>query len=73
MRSAGLALLTMVLAGEAHGQTKSSLSCGTLKAESSRTSPATQWTIAGPSGKTTESGVLRNGPRFECLDGVVLV
>ena len=63
----------MVLAGQANGQTKSSLTCGTLKAESSRTSPATQWTIAGPSGKTTESGVLRNGPRFECLDGVVLV
>lgn len=66
-------MLTMVLAGMARGQTTNSLTCGTLKAESSRTSSATQWTIAGPSGKTTESGVLRNGPRFECLDGVVLV
>jgi hypothetical protein len=32
-----------------------------------------QWTIAGPSGKTTETGVLRSGPRFECLDGTVLI
>jgi hypothetical protein len=41
--------------------------------ESSRTASATQWTISGPSGKTTETGVLRSGPRFECLDGAVLV
>jgi len=68
----------MVLAGQAHGQTAGSpptaaLTCGTLKAESSRTSATTQWTIAGPSGKTTETGVLRSGPRFECIDGAILV
>lgn len=71
-------MLTMVLAGQAHGQTASNpattaLACGTLKAESSRTSSTTQWTIAGPSGKTTETGVLRSGPRFECIDGAILV
>ena len=62
----------MVLAGQAHGQTTNALTCGPLKAESSRTSSATQWTISGPSGKTTETGVLRSGPRFECLDGAIL-
>jgi len=61
----------VVVAAPALGQT--SLTCGPLKAESSRTSAASQWTIAGPSGKTTESGVLRNGPRFECVDGAILV
>ena len=50
-----------------------SLTCGALKAESSRTSSASQWTISGPSGKTTESGVLRSGPRFECIDGAILI
>jgi hypothetical protein len=66
-------LLTVVLAGQAQGQTTNALTCGTLKGESSRTASATQWTISGPSGKTTETGVLRSGPRFECLDGAVLV
>jgi hypothetical protein len=63
----------MALAGQAHGQTMDTLTCGTLKAESSRTSQTSQWTIAGSSGKTTESGILRSGPRFECIDGSVLV
>ena len=66
-------MLAMVLAAQAHGQTTNALTCGTLKAESSRASSATQWTIATPAGKTTESGALRSGPRFECLDGAVLV
>ena len=66
-------LLTVVLAGQAQGQTTNALTCGALKGESSRTASATQWTISGPSGKTTEAGVLRSGPRFECLDGAVLV
>jgi hypothetical protein len=38
-----------------------------------RTGAGTQWTIEGPTGKTTENGALRSGPRFECLDGKVLV
>lgn len=78
MKKVGLLLLTTILAGQAHGQTASSpaapaLTCGTLKGESSRTSSTSQWTISGPSGKTTETGVLRSGPRFECLSGAILV
>ena len=78
MRRAGLLLLTAVLAGPAHGQavsaqTANALTCGSLKAESSRTSSTSQWTISGPSGKTTETGILRSGPRFECIDGAILV
>jgi hypothetical protein len=71
-------LLTVVLAAQAHGQTASgpatsALTCGTLKGEASRTASTSQWTISGPSGKTTETGVLRSGPRFECIDGAILV
>ena len=63
----------MIFAGQAHGQTTNGLTCGALKGESSRTAAASQWTISGPSGKTTETGVLRSGPRFECIDGAILV
>ena len=83
MRRVGLLLLTAILAGPAYGQTKSgqtasaqtasALTCGVLKAETARTSSTSQWTISGPSGKTTETGVLRSGPRFECIDGAILV
>src|SRR5471032_964890 len=78
MRMSSLLLLTAVLAGPAHGQTAnaqtaSTLACGSLMAESSRTSSTSRWTISGPSGKTTETGVLRSGPRFECIDGAILV
>ncbi len=55
------------------GQTASALACGVLKAETSRTSSSSQWTISGPSGKTTETGVLRSGPRFECVEGAILI
>jgi len=78
MRRLGLLLLTALLAGPAYSQTKgnetpSSLTCGVLKAESSRTASTSQWTISGPSGKNTETGVLRSGPRFECIEGAILV
>jgi len=78
VKRTGLLLLTVVLAGQAHGQAMSgpitnALTCGTLKAESSRTSSISHWTISGASGKTTETGVLRNGPRFECIDGAILI
>lgn len=73
MRRVGLLLLTAaIFAGPAYGQTKSELSCGTLKAESWKTAATTHWTIAGPSEKTTETGVLKSGPRFECIEGAVL-
>ena len=83
MRRVGLLLLTAFLAGPAYGQNKSgptasaqtasALTCGVLKAESSRTASTSQWTISGPSGKAAETGVLRSGPRFECIDGAVLI
>ena len=78
MKRTGLLLLMTALAGQAQGQTASgpataALTCGTLKGESSRTASTSQWTISGPSGKTTETGVLRSGPRFECIDGAILV
>src|SRR5262245_46538569 len=74
MKSAGLVVLTMILAGEAYAQVPNptALTCGPLKAESSKTSATSQWTISGPAGKTTETGTLRSGPRFECIDGAVL-
>jgi hypothetical protein len=78
MKRAGLLPLMAVLAAPAFGQSMGSqnttaLACGSLKAEASRTSSATQWTITGPAGKTTETGVLKSGPRFECIDGAILI
>ena len=83
MRRVGLLLLAAILAGPAYGQTKSgqtangqtagALTCGVLKAESSRDASTSRWTVSGPSGKTTETGVLRSGPRFECIEGAILV
>lgn len=73
MRRVCLLLLTAIFAGPAHGQTASALACGVLKAETWKTASTSQWTVSGPSEKITETGVLRSGPRFECLDGAVLV
>lgn len=83
MRAAVLLLVTAFIATSAHAQTTggkpaaaplpSALTCGTLKAETSKTGAASSWTISSPAEKTTESGVLRSGPRFECIDGAVLV
>src|SRR4026209_1512963 len=78
MKRVSVLLLSMVVAGEAYGQAANvpattALTCGTLKGESSRTASTSQWTISGPSGKTTETGVLRSGPRFECISGAILV
>ena len=72
MRSVGLLLLTAVLAAPAYGQTRSETSCGVLKAESWKTAATSHWTISGPSEKTTETGVLKSGPRFECIEDAVL-
>lgn len=74
MRHVGLLLLlTAILAVPVHGQTTSGLSCGVLKAEADKTASTSRWTISGPSEKITETGVLRSGPRFECLEGTILV
>ena len=61
-----------MLAGPAYGQSPSFLTCGTFKAESTRTGPSTRWTITRGAEKSTESGVLKSGPRFECIAGEVL-
>jgi hypothetical protein len=73
-----LLLLMAGLAGPAHGQsvdsqTPNALTCGSMKAESKRTAANWQWTISGPAWKTTETGVLKSGPRFECIDSAILV
>lgn len=49
------------------------VACGPLRGSATRNGAGTQWTIDGPAGKTIENGALRSGPRFECLDGKVLV
>ena len=76
-----LSLSALLFAAPAHAQTASkpasppppsSLACGVLKAESSKTGSLSTWTVSSPSGKSTETGVLKSGPRFECLDGAVL-
>lgn len=70
MKRTGLLLLMAVLSGAAHGQT---LTCGALKAEASRTASTSRWTVSGPAGGTTETGVLKSGPHFECVESAVLV
>lgn len=79
--SSWLPLTALFLAGPVYAQTAgkpssppaaSSLACGVLKAESSKTGSASNWTVASPSGKSSESGVLKSGPRFDCIDGAVL-
>jgi hypothetical protein len=77
MNRTGVLLLAMVVAGPAYGQPAAPppnvLACGALKAEASKTGATSQWSIATPAEKTTETGTLRSGPRFECLQGAVLV
>jgi hypothetical protein len=77
-----LPLAALFVAGPAQAQTASkpasphppsSLACGVLKAESSKSGVMSNWTVSGPSGKSTETGVLKGGPRFECIDGAILV
>ena len=80
--SSWLPVTAVLLAGTAQAQTAASkpasppppsnLACGVLKAETSKTGPSSNWTVSGPSGKNTETGVLKSGPRFECIDGAVL-
>lgn len=69
--------LACPLPADAQGQAAApaaaqSLACGALKADSQRKGAATQWTITTPKEATSESAVLRSGPRFECLDGAIL-
>lgn len=79
---AGLPLLLALFALPALGQpagtaaathAASALTCGVLHGQSSGTERGWQWTVSGPAGKITETGLLKGGPRFECIDGAVLV
>jgi len=76
MRAAGLlllALLTGPVQAQTSGGTSTALTCGAMKAEASRTGTRSSWTISSPAEKTTETGSLRSGPQFACLDGAVLI
>jgi hypothetical protein len=66
-------LIATFVSGAALAQTGDSFTCGSFKAESRRDGQLTLWTIARGTEKTTEKGVLRSAPRFECLDNAALV
>ena len=66
------ALCALLLAGPLAAQTKTSFSCGNYSAESWRDKGTTFWTIARAGERNTESGTLRKGPRFECINGGAL-
>jgi hypothetical protein len=77
-RGIGVLLLAAVAAAPAYGQARrgeatSALTCGVLKAESAQDAGTSRWTISGPAGKVTETGTLRAGPRFDCVDDSVLI
>lgn len=69
MRTLAALLLTFA-ALPAYGQ---SFTCGPFKTDTKRTASVTEWTIARGAEKSTESGRLKSGPRFECIEGEVLV
>ncbi len=73
MRLFAGALIATLASGAALGQTRDSFTCGSFKAESWRDGQRTHWTVAHGAERTTEMGVLRSGPRFECLDNAALV
>ena len=66
---AGLAawLLLAFVAGPAWGQ--DAFSCGPFKVEAKKTASGSQWTIARGGEKSSETAVLKSGPRFECVAG----
>ena len=63
-------LLLAFAAGPAYGQ--DAFSCGPFKTETKRTASGTHWTIARGAEKSSETAVLKSGPRFECVAGEVL-
>lgn len=69
--SIGLLMLATI-AGPAYGQTTGPFTCGTFKAESAKTGSTTRWTIQRGTDKSSETGTLRSGPRFGCVEGEVL-
>jgi hypothetical protein len=62
-------LIATLACSPAFAQNRDTFSCGSFKAESWREGQLTQWTVAG----TTEKGVLRSPPRFECLESNTLL
>ena len=70
--SAGVLIATLV-SGAALAQSRDSLTCGSFKSESWRDGSNTYWMVAHGAEKTTEMGVLRSAPRFECLDNAALI
>ena len=62
-------LIATLASSAALAQGRETFTCGSFKAESWREGQVTQWTVAG----TTEKGVLKSAPRFECLDNAALV
>jgi hypothetical protein len=67
------ALIAMLLSSGAFAQTPDSPTCGSFKGESRRDGQLTLWTVTRGAEKTTEKGVLRGAPRFECLDNAALI
>ena len=73
MRLVTAVVIATLGSGAALAQTADSLTCGSFKAESRRDGQLTLWTVARGTEKTTEKGVLRGAPRFECLDNAALM
>jgi hypothetical protein len=67
---AAAGLLLVIAAGPAWGQ--DNFNCGAFKTETKRTGSSTAWTIMRGNERSTESAVLKSGPRFECISGEVL-
>jgi hypothetical protein len=71
------ALIAALVPGHAFAQTVDAFTCGSFQAQAWRTSsasgPLTHWTVARGSEKTTEQGLLRGAPRFECLDTTLIL
>ena len=69
MRAAA-GLLLAIVAFPAYGQ--DAFTCSSFKVETKKTASGTQWTIARGTEKSSETAVLRSGPRFDCVAGEVL-
>ena len=63
-------LLLAIVAFPACGQ--DAFTCGPFKTETRRTGSATQWTIVRGTERSSETAVLKSGPRFDCVAGEVL-
>jgi hypothetical protein len=72
VRIVAVGLSAVLASGSAFAQGADSFACGSFKAESRRDGQLTLWTVARGAEKTTEKGMLRSAPRFECLDNAAL-